>query len=140
MGGQSYSSVSIEDGTLKFNGAVEIVPSLAKAADDYDGYYISFGKKRAAGGKFFARGFKATLTPSVGEFGSVSIPFNQFSNFWDDATGAVIRSCEDYQENCPDEATLKNMETMAFWGEGVEGKVNLEVKSVEGYGCASPVK
>ncbi len=42
---------------------------------------------RPPGGKFFAQGYKADLHPTVGSFGAVSIPFTNFTDFWDDATG-----------------------------------------------------
>jgi len=29
------------------------------------------------------------------------------------------------------------MKTVAFWGEGVEGKVHLEVKDISAYGCSA---
>ena len=48
------------------------------------GYRISFGTKKPPGGKFFAQGFKADLHPTVGSFGSVSIPFTNFTDFWDE--------------------------------------------------------
>ena len=31
------------------------------------------------------------------------------------------------------------MKTMSIWGEGVEGDVHLEVRSIVGYGCATAV-
>jgi hypothetical protein len=31
--------------------------------------------------------------------------------------------------------TLRNMESMPFWAEGVEGAIHLEIESVSGYGC-----
>lgn len=107
-----------------------------KSSTDFKGYRFCFGNKHARGGKFFAYGFKAHFDAPVGEFGTVDLPFNEFTDFWDDATGNPIKTCQESPENCPDAATLQNMKTMAFWGEGVEGKVHLEVKSVSAYGCA----
>jgi len=107
-----------------------------KSSTDFKGYRFCFGNKHARGGKFFAYGFKAHFDAPVGEFGTVDIPFDEFTDFWDDATGNPIKTCQESAENCPDAATLQNMKTMAFWGEGVEGKVHLEVKSVSAYGCA----
>merc|ERR1712157_151236 len=185
MGGQSESTVQINDGMLDFQGQVNIVPSLGapgfikaqtgtefsgpmggnfpgaklfgmssnggsgswpdvsgcegltitgKSGNDYDGYYVSFGTERPPEGRFFARGYKAILEPS-NEMTSMSIPFNQFSNLWDDATGEILTSCEENNRYCPNQATLQNMETMAFWGEGVEGAVDLQISKIEAYGC-----
>ena len=50
----------------------------------YQGYRISFGTAKPPGGKFFAQGYKADLHPTVGTFGSVSIPFTNFTDFWDE--------------------------------------------------------
>ena len=105
-------------------------------ARGYKGYRISFGTAKPVGGKFFAQGYKANLAPTVGAFGSVEIPFKNFTDFWDDATGAPIHSCAEKKAYCPDHATLRNMKTMSIWAEGVEGKIHLEVKAIDGYGCA----
>ena len=59
------------------------------------------------------------------------------TDFWDDATGEPIHKCEDVPRYCPDTKTLKDMKTMSIWAEGVEGDVQLFVKSVSGYGCAA---
>ena len=133
MGGQSFSTVKVENDVLNFTGACKIVPSLqapgfvtavtddrvvwpdvstceglrltAKAADDYKGYRVSFGDAHPAGGKFFAYGYKSHFTPSVGKFGEVKIPFDQFTDFWDDATGEPIHTCApDSNSQSPDPA------------------------------------
>jgi len=165
MGGQSYSSVSTAGGALNFTGACKIVPSLkapgfitavtsdsaawadvsscegltitAKAATPYKGFRISFGHAHPIGGKFFASGYKANFAPSVGSFGSVSVPFTNFTDFWDDATGDAIHTCASNHRYCPNAKTLADMKTMSIWAEGVEGNIHLEVKSIAGYGCSS---
>merc|ERR1712032_717660 len=82
-------------------------------------------------------GFKADFdVPSVGEFGDVIIPFDMFSVEWDEATGDQIITCAEDPTVCPDLKTLKNMETMAIWGEGVGGELNLYVKSISAVGCS----
>lgn len=164
MGGQSYSTVAIENGLLTFTGSCKIVPSLqapgfitavsadskpwvdvsscegvkitAKAASGYTGYRLSFGNAHPVGGKFFAYGYKSHFQPSVGSFGSVTIPFKNFTDFWDDATGEPIHTCAEVSRYCPDAKTLADMKMMQFWAEGVEGDIDLQVKSVAGYGCA----
>ena len=163
MGGHSYSTVKVENNVLNFTGACKIVPSLqapgfvtavtddrvtwpdvskcrgikitAKAADDYKGYRISFGDAHPAGGKFFAYGYKSHFTPSVGKLGPVSIPFTDFTDFWDDATGEPIHTCADNKRYCPDEKTLKDVKTVSIWAEGVEGKVDIEISEIAAYGC-----
>lgn len=90
---------------------------------------------RRACEQFFAQGYKADLHPTVGSFGTVSIPFANFTDFWDDATGKAIHTCAEKKAYCPDAKTLSNMHTMSIWAEGVEGHIHLEVQSVAGYGC-----
>jgi hypothetical protein len=169
MGGKSTGKFSIENGVGKFVGEVVNVPFLqapgfiqarttktdhtfypdtskctaleivCKSNIKYDGYRFSFGDAHAPGGKFFARGYKATLTnvPTGDDFGSVTIPFTDFTDFWDDATGDPIHTCQENSLYCPDEMTLKNMERLTIWGEGVAGKVSLEIQSIRAVGCAA---
>ena len=67
-----------------------------KSNVEYTGYRVSFGTAHAPGGKFFARGYKATIEDvPMQEFGSVVIPLNQFTDFWDDATGDPIHTCQE---------------------------------------------
>lgn len=163
MGGQSYSTVVVQNGILNFTGACKIVPSLQapgfitavnsdanpwvdvstcqglkivhKSATNYAGFRVSFGHKHPIGGKFFAYGFKSHFSPSVGNYGDVLIPFKNFTDFWDDATGKPIHTCASNSRYCPDTETLRDMKTMSFWAEGVEGDISLQVMSVSGYGC-----
>ena len=112
---------------------------LLKTNVDYSGYRFSFGKAHAKGGRF-AYGYKAPILQTertVGEFVTITIPFMEMSDRWDDATGDIITPCsEDNPEFCPSQKWLKRMETMSFWGEGVEGTVDLEIKSISAVGCA----
>ena len=103
--------------------------------EEYAGYRVSFGTRRAKTG-FFAQGYKADFDAPVDEFGDVVIPFDMFSVEWDEATGDQIVTCAEDPTVCPDPETLKNMETMAIWGEGVGGKLNLFVRSIGAVGCS----
>jgi hypothetical protein len=163
MGGQSYSTVKVENNILNFTGACKIVPKLKapgfitavnsdhnswvdissceglkimhKSANDYAGFRVSFGHAHPKGGGFFAYGYKSHFSPSVGSFGAASIPFHNFTDFWDDGSGKPIHTCQENEEYCPDAKTLKDMETMSIWAEGVEGDISLEIESISGYGC-----
>jgi hypothetical protein len=108
---------------------------------EYSGYRFSFGKAHARGGRF-AFGYKAPLLLDqerhpVGEFTTVTIPFDEFSDRWDDATGDIIIACKDDPSFCPTKKWLQKMESLSFWGEGVEGIVDLEIKSISAIGCAN---
>lgn len=106
---------------------------------EYTGYRVSFGNAHAPGGKWHAYGYKANLehVPGDEEFSKVVIPFTDFTDFWDDATGDPIHTCHENKLYCPDSKVLQNMKTVAVWGEGVLGKVSLELRSISAVGCFS---
>lgn len=107
------------------------------ASSPYEGYRFSFGNAHAPGGKHFAYGYKTTLKRiPVEDFEEVVIPWDAFTDFWDDATGDPIHSCHDNPLYCPDQETLRSMKTMAIWAEGVAGPVFLEIKSIQAVQCS----
>ena len=64
------------------------------------------------------------------------LPFSSFSSYWDEKTGKTVIECsEDDPEYCPTLASLRNIETISLWGEGVEGKVALDVRNLKAVGC-----
>ena len=101
---------------------------------DYAGYRVSFGTRRD--GMRHGMGFKAPALYVSREFGEVIVPFAEFSSNWDEGTGEIITPCIDENSLCPDEDTLRNFEAFAFWGEGVEGDISLDIKSISAVGCA----
>ncbi len=163
MGGRSHAKVSVENGMGVFDGEVVDVPFLhapgfitmrghggslpdvstcdslqlrLRASEPYAGYRISFGNRHVPGNRF-ARGYKADFDAPIGpEMGTVVIPFHDFTVRWDDATGDPIVTCKEDENFCPDKETLKDMKTISLWGEGVSGKVHLEIESIEGGGCS----
>jgi hypothetical protein len=165
MGGKSTGTFSIENRMGVFKGEVVDVPFLQapgfiktqttdrhvfpdvsscqalqlliKSNEPYLGYRVSFGNKHAPGGKLFANGYKANMeNVPTDDFDTVTIPFDYFTDFWDDATGEPIHTCHENKKFCPDQMTLQNMRTLAVWAEGVAGKVSLEIKSISAVGCA----
>jgi len=165
MGGRSTGTFTVEGDVGIFDGEVVDVPFLkapgfikAETTDNkvfpdittcaalaltvrsqtsFAGYRLSFGNAHASGGKFFAYGYKSHFNPPVGRFDTVTVPIKNFTDFWDDATGNPIKTCHDDAQYCPDKETLKNMKTISVWGEGVKGKVHLEIKSIQATGCTS---
>ena len=107
---------------------------LMRSNVDYVGYRVSFGTRRD--GMRHGMGFKAHALNVSREFGEVIVPFAEFSSNWDEGTGDIIASCNDESSFCPDEDTLRNFEAFAFWGEGVEGDISLDIKSISAVGCA----
>lgn len=165
MGGKSTGTFSVENGLGIFDGEVVDVPFLhapgfikadtvdsapfpdvshcsavkllVKSDTAFGGFRFAFGDAHAPHGKFFAYGYKSQFVPPVGEFGDVVIPFNNFTDYWDDATGEPIKTCSEGAIYCPDVNTLQNMKTMSVWAEGKAGKVHLELKAVKATGCTS---
>lgn len=116
--------------------ACKSITLQVKSDTDYKGYRFSIGNAHAPGGKFFAYGYKSNFDAGkVGEWTSVTLPLSGFTDYWDDATGEAIKTCQENKIYCPDEKTLKDMRTMGFWAEGVAGKVHLEIKSVTATDC-----
>ena len=103
----------------------------------YTGFRFSFGNAHAPGGKLFAYGYKTDLRGVALEWSDIVLPFSAFTDFWDDATGDPIKTCQEDPQYCPDTRTLRNMKTMAIWAEGVAGRVDLEIKEIRAVGCYS---
>jgi len=148
-----------------FDGRVEIVPSLQapgfinleasgrfpdvsacqalalvvnSTTSDYQGYRVSFGTKHdPASWMPWIRGFKThmSLEPAEG-VQTVTLPFANFTLKWDPATGDALEACADNAELCPDAATLRDMEKLSIMGEGVAGRVHLEIESIAATGCS----
>lgn len=166
MGGRSTGSFRVQSGLGVFQGKVVDVPFLqapgfiqARTTDhrpfpdistcsafkltlqshtDYTGYRFSFGNAHAPGGKMFAYGYKITLenVPMDG-FGDLILPFDEFTDYWDDATGDPIVTCHEDSTFCPTSRALKNVQKLAIWGEGVHGEVSLDLRSISAVGCSS---
>ena len=163
MGGQSDGTFSVSGGVGVLDGTVRDVPFLgapgfikaqadgafpsvlgcdalaisARASSAYGGYRVSFGDAHGPDAGFYARGYKAgPIAFAVGDaFATVTIPFANFSDDWDDATGDIIVTCAEDASLCPDDATLADMGQLAIWAEGVNGDVHLEIDQIWAAGC-----
>jgi hypothetical protein len=120
---------------------LELTTKSTSTPGDYPGYRISFGSDSAFKqcGKFFARGFKADFTAGEGEFKTVQIPFNQFTDCWDDGTGDAITTCEQDSQFCPTSERLSNLGSFSIWAEGHAADVTITIQSIEAYGCPEVV-
>jgi uncharacterized surface protein with fasciclin (FAS1) repeats len=105
--------------------------------DPYTGYRLSLGNDASACGKFFARGYKAAFAAPSGQFGTVQIPFEEFTRCWDDATGDAIKTCSEDSSVCITNERKQKLQSVSVWSEGKLGDVKLDIKSVKGYGCGS---
>jgi hypothetical protein len=122
----------------------------------YQGYRMSFGTQHAPHGKMFAYGYKthftfenATTTNSNHHsmngskndtiFQSIILPFDQFTDYWDDATGDAIVECDPNDSikriYCPTPEVLQNIQTIGLWGEGYVGKVSINIQAIYATQC-----
>jgi len=165
MGGKSAGTFTIDSANKVgiFDGKCAIVPSLkapgfitagatgsfpdishcqnlvlnVNSANSFAGFRVSFGSEHYPPfyKHFFARGFKSDFQPPTGKFGDVVLPLKGFTDHWDDATGKAITTCAEDSKACPTQKRLQNLETVQIWGEGVEGDVHLQIKSIRASGC-----
>lgn len=168
MGGRSTGTFAIQDQVGVFAGNVVNVPFLhapgfiqARTTDsqpfpdismcqafriqlqsytDYAGLRFSFGDAHPPHGKRFAYGYKTNVHIPTNEWVEWVVPVSNFTDYWDDATGDAIVTCQDDSRYCPTREALQNLKTMAIWGEGVEGQVHVEIKSIYATQCASEQK
>merc|ERR1712151_595493 len=82
-------------------------------------------------------GYKANFNATSSKISDITIPFDMFTDLWDDATGKAIKTCAEDKQYCPNELTLRDIGTVMVWGEGVGGKVHLEIKSLRATGCGA---
>lgn len=155
-------------GSGVFNGTCRIVPSLRapgfcnaetdnffKTAPDVS-LYISDGLIINARSATNYTGFKISLAadtinpqfasyktefyvPPTGNFESVYIPFNKFSNDWSpytgrcdtkDPTGKQHYCCSEKPSVCIQPKNLKDISQIGIWAEGVEGDFKLELNYI----------
>lgn len=105
--------------------------SLRSATPDYTGFKVSFAASSlsptiacATGKDVLNTGcFKSPFTAKA-DWSDVVIPFSSFTDEWNPATGKPTG------QHAPSKGNLGDIQTFSFWGEGVAGKVNLEVRSI----------
>ena len=85
----------------------------------------------------YSRGYHANFVAPVGKFENLIVLFRKFSSKWDPGTGNRVVTCEEDLWYCPNKNTLRDMETLEIWREGVAGMVHLRVKSISAIGCSS---
>ena len=123
---------------------------VASQYPQYNGYRMSFGTQHAPHGKMFAYGYKTHFTfendnsnDSVRitdmTFQSIILPFHNFTDYWDDATGDAIIDCNPDDSNdyiyCPTPQALHNIQMIGLWGEGYVGNVNINIQEIYAVQC-----
>jgi len=126
------------DASSALGGALLL--EVRTSTPDYTGFRVSFaaGTLSAAyacsgGGSIpFSRGcWKANFAVPRGDgWTTVRIPFTSFSDRWSPATGEQTTKCAEDADVCPTAAALKAIKRFELWAEGVDGKVDLQLKSI----------
>ena len=126
----------------------DLVLTVRSSTPNYEGFRVSFaagalspGFSCAAGGSIIgSRGcYKSRFTvpkTSNGEWATVRIPFSNFTDKWSSYTGDPTKTCDEDSSCCVTASKLGKIQALGFWGEGKEGKVHLEVKSVVAEGAS----
>lgn len=133
----------------------EGISLTSKTTEDYKGYGLQLFIKGDAT-------YKARFAAPPDEFGVIKIPFTNFVdvNIPDDrnplfalfpdfknmetekqASEAIAKTCEANPGDCLSQnlLDLKQIQSIAFTADGVQGKFHLEVQEAHAYGCAAPV-
>ena len=110
------------------------VSLILRSPRPYGGLHFAFGDRRP---NFFkpTYGYKARFDAPARGWGTVTIPFTNFTSDWNDETGDPVHTCQENSRNCPDRAALRDLKTVGFWAEGVTGQVHLEVKAIRATEC-----
>lgn len=126
------------DAHLAIDG--DLVLSIRTTTSDYKGFRFSLASGSinpdfscAGGGQStLSRGcFKTKFSiPAGTDFTDVRIPFSSFSDVWSPATGEQIKTCANDTSVCITADALKTIQRLEIWGEGVLGKLHVEVQSI----------
>merc|ERR1712046_543078 len=118
----------------------DLVMKVRSTTPEYTGFKVPFAASTtfatlacASGGSTaLGRGcFKAPFSVAAGDdFTEVRIPLSEFSDKWSSATGELTTLCKDDASVCPSASKLKNVQRVSIWGEGVAGKIHIEVADV----------
>lgn len=113
----------------------------AKVSNNYGGWRFSVGNAHAKEcNKRHAYGYKANYHPSWEDFTTEVIPFEDFSDCWDDGTGEHIQDCsEENPQFCIDAATKIDLGKIEIWAEGAKGKVDIQIADIKAVGCEKAV-
>ena len=136
-----YADGVFNDASSTITGGLEL--KVRSSTPDYSGFRVVFAAGttspsyscRHGGSVPFSNGcFKALFkVPPGDDFSEVKIPFNMFSDHWDDKTGDQTITCAEDKTVCPTEQDLKAIKRLEIMAEGVGGDIHLELESVIAY-------
>lgn len=93
---------------------------------EYNGYRVCIGADLFPVIKCLKADF--FLTGEV--WNTVTIPYEEFTNDWDSATGDPITTCAENPDACVTEDVLRNIAKFSIWAEGVGGDASLDLEWV----------
>eukprot|EP00913_Durusdinium_trenchii_P029086 g27271.t1 len=100
--------------------SLEVGQEGVKSMVDYKGYRFSFGSAHAPGGKFHAYGYKSNFDAGkVAEWNTVTLPIEGFTDFWDDATGEAIKTCQEIDFGTGESTTESTVSSEEVKGEAI---------------------
>ena len=106
---------------------------------NYGGWRFGVGSSQPSNGKGqrHAYGHKGDFAaPSNQEFLNITMPFNEFSNYWNPSTGDAIVTCKEDVQYCMKNDTLNGLgNTISVWAEGKNGDVELHIRNIYVGGC-----
>lgn len=135
----AYADGSYPDASAMIGG--NFVLTVRSSTANYTGFRFSFASGTVSpmyscaggGGIPFSRGCfksKAFTVPAGDDFTTVKLPIDSFSDKWSSATGEQTSTCAQDKDVCVTAEKLKKIQHLSVWGEGVAGKIHLEIKSI----------
>jgi len=67
---------------------------------------------------------------AANDFVEIRVPFTDFTDLWNPATGEPTTTCAESADACPTAKRLAGIKRIELWAEGVDGAVALDVKSI----------
>eukprot|EP00525_Craspedostauros_australis_P000733 CAMPEP_0198113498 /NCGR_PEP_ID=MMETSP1442-20131203/5152_1 /TAXON_ID= /ORGANISM="Craspedostauros australis, Strain CCMP3328" /LENGTH=213 /DNA_ID=CAMNT_0043770611 /DNA_START=235 /DNA_END=876 /DNA_ORIENTATION=- len=106
----------------------------------FDKYYVAFGDEMPSNDSSSPipmewRG-RMENVPMTGQPEELTLPLNDFSNYWDYGNGDIIATCQEDHSVCPPPSALMNLKFFEIWAQGSEGCVSVAIQSIKAVGCA----
>ena len=136
-----YADGVFNDASNTISGGLAL--RVRSSTPDYAGFRAVFAAATTSpsyscrhGGRVpFSNGcFKALFKVAPGDdYSEVTIPFNAFSDHWDDKIGDQTITCAEDETVCPTDEDLNAIKRIEIMAEGVGGNIHLELESIIAY-------
>merc|ERR1712013_338619 len=132
---KTTSSETRENPYPDLRSCAGIAMTAYSVGQPYAGFRFSFSQAHPIDGNFFSYGYKTNIAIPSGSYQEIIMPFNAFTDKWNDATGEPITKCVDDKRYCPSAYWLQNPTTLSIWAEGKAGDIEVHVENITAYGC-----